>query len=472
MKKLAAIKYLLVIAALACIAAAVILLLGGHKKSAEPEDIPKEETSDETELGSGVVYSTAYYTGHPALHLSYYMADNQQNDPVYADGSTLYTRLKFTGSALPEEQIYNIRELESLFEFNDRLGLFLEERGGDGTEDVYTGMHLLKLVRLAGLPDDAPDDCTVTFCADGREVFSLTVEEAENAGRIPLIVFGKNGYPLVENKNSPGYDSEADNRFGPVAVLVERQGKQALITGVTEILVSLPYEPEDPHYGFHNRDPYLEMAQFELTTEIMYSDGTESKAVFTAETLERLAAEHREAVSGGYYATNGNLDSLAKYGDIGGFIDYYEGLRLSWFFENELGIKCGDEYSADFFDRNGDWIATVDDISYFWGKDGAFDDYYAISRDNCVIRNEVPILGISKNGYPQLWEHDHETAGAVRYNLLNSKLYALGFETEVGVVQNVTGPFTACLPNCDGSYGGYQITTGGSCSIIKIYPKG
>ena len=64
----------------------------------------------------------------------------------------------------------------------------------------------------------------------------------------------------------------------------------------------------------------------------------------------------------------------------------------------------------------------------------------------------VPVIAASKNGYPLLPDHDHDLEGNVDYNTFNANALAKGFETEIGLVKNVSGPFIAGLANLDGLY--------------------
>ena len=79
------------------------------------------------------------------------------------------------------------------------------------------------------------------------------------------------------------------------------------------------------------------------------------------------------------------------------------------------------------------------------------------------------MIACTKNGYPILPEHDHESAAYVAYNHFNQQLYQRGINTEIGVVKNHNGPFVACLGNLKGYYGGAEIETGGDCVLMKVY---
>lgn len=466
MNKLKLLTYALAGASAALLLCALVLLISGSRGSAAAE------TSSAAQESYALSETRTCGENDPALHSTYSESGDETAAQAYANGTYLYTCIKFTGSALPEEQIYNVGELESLLGFNDQLGLFLAESGGDTQNNTYTGMDFLKFLTLAGLAEDASGDTLVEiYCGSETCACSVTLDQLRQAERTPMLVFGKNGLPLVESSGSVGYSAAADNGYGPEALLLEDGQRQYLLTDVTKVLVSAPGDTADPHYNYHNRDIYLTMEDIAFTFNVYAADGTCTSYALTTRELEQLETDYPQAVAGNYFATNGNLESAQWYGGVGGFMDYYEGLRFDWLIPRVTGLDSSTQATTDFYDRDGALLATVDDFSYFWGSNGDFSAYYTLSRDLAQISGCIPVLGIAKNGYPQLPIHDHHAEGYVDYNQLNDKLAALGVTSEVGLVINITGPFTACLPNLDGTYGGYQITTGGNCKSMNIYLK-
>ena len=59
--------------------------------------------------------------------------------------------------------------------------------------------------------------------------------------------------------------------------------------------------------------------------------------------------------------------------------------------------------------------------------------------------------------------------GNIHYNTFHYSSEALGFESKIGLVKNVSGPFIAGLANLDGYYGGYHCETSGDCIRIDFY---
>jgi hypothetical protein len=150
---------------------------------------------------------------------------------------------------------------------------------------------------------------------------------------------------------------------------------------------------------------------------------------------------------------------------VGGWLDYYEGIRLSWLLDRAFDWETW-EGRAELIDRDGEVYAQIEDLSYFRSDSSS---YYVLSEDGVQIPQTEPMLAVSKNGYPLLKDHDHESEAYVAYNQLNQNLAALGIEVETGVVKNHSGPFVACLGNYDSYYGGNQIETGGDCISIRFY---
>ena len=182
---------------------------------------------------------------------------------------------------------------------------------------------------------------------------------------------------------------------------------------------------------------------------------------------EEMMAEHPEQVFGNYFGISGNEETKNTLG-LGGFSDYYEGISLSWFLREKAGLKEG-EGSALFYGRDDDLYGEVKDLGYFFPENGDYSGYYLELSDICSVSGVVPVIAVSKNGYPLLPEHNHDLEGNVDYNVFNGNALAKGFETEIGLVKNVSGPFVAGLANLDGVYGGYRNETAGDCIRIDLY---
>lgn len=118
---------------------------------------------------------------------------------------------------------------------------------------------------------------------------------------------------------------------------------------------------------------------------------------------------------------------------------------------------------ALFYGRDNDLFGKVEDLAYFFPKDGDYSRYYLELTNTFSVSGAVPVIAVSKNGYPLLPDHDHDLEGNVDYNTFNAMLSRKGLKREIGLVKNVSGPFIAGLANLDGVYGGYRNETSGDC---------
>lgn len=176
--------------------------------------------------------------------------------------------------------------------------------------------------------------------------------------------------------------------------------------------------------------------------------------------------ENPDQIVRNYYGTIGDQENY-QYIGIGGWLDYFEGLNLAWLLTDQVGVEQL-KGSAELVGRDGEVYGTVDDLAYLSEKNPE-EDYYILTPDGKRIGGAVPMIACTKNGYPMLPEHDHESSGYIAYNALNQTLEQKGISTETGVVKNHNGPFTACLGNYQGYYGGDKVETGGDCILLRLY---
>lgn len=119
---------------------------------------------------------------------------------------------------------------------------------------------------------------------------------------------------------------------------------------------------------------------------------------------------------------------------LGGFSDYFEGLSMSWFLREQAELKDGEGFAL-FYGRDNDLFGKVEDLAYFFPKDGDYSRYYLELTNTFSVSGAVPVIAVSKNGYPLLPDHDHDLEGNVDYNTFNANALAKGFETEIGLVK-------------------------------------
>lgn len=396
------------------------------------------------------------------LHIS------KLSDEMIKDGTEIYSSLIITGDAMPEEAVYSIKDMEDLIELSFRnnemnqLGLPQKvETTADEADGkaVYYGLDMVKLLKLSGV-DMGKEKLYAAFeTADGdREVIDLASLSKEQQ---LLLVFAKDEEPLHEGQKGVS---------GPAAALYVTGNKADAINSVERITLSEKKSCKDTEYRFHNREPWSADREKTFTIEV-YENDTKHKEpaktkTFTTEKFEKLMRKNPEHVVGGYYGTIGNEEEFAYIG-VGSWLDYFEGLDLRWLLTEYMGI---DELSgsAELIGRDGEIYGSIDSLEYL-SETYDSEDYYVLNSEGIKIPGAVPMIACTKNGYPILPEHDHESAAYVAYNHFNQQLYQRGINTEIGVVKNHNGPFVACLGNLKGYYGGAEIETGGDCVLMKVY---
>ncbi len=387
-----------------------------------------------------------------ALHISN-MKDLSGLEGI-KDGEELYDTLTITGEAMPEEQIYSVHDLETLIRDsfqNQRmygLGLPLEREG-------YYGIDMLTFLELCGMDME-------------QDRLSILARDESGAERIYSLKELRKSQPMIA-LGGPDGPLEKGGR-GPISLEIFQEGGRDSVQNLRYMRVGPGKTPEDPFYGFHNREPFLESKDRVFTIEI-YQQGAEylgavTTKEFTTEALEALLKEYPEAAAGGYYGALGNVEMFSYMG-VGGWLDHFEGIDLKWLLREQAGVEDFEGY-GEFIGRDGQVYATVEDLAYMDGEKAA---YYVLTSEGVRIPGAEPMIAFSKNGYPLLPEHDHESEGYIAYNQLNQSLEKAGVATETGVVKNHSGPFAACLGNRDGYYGGNETETAGDCVKIRLYLK-
>lgn len=426
---------------------------GGHE----------EENSEEHELGlkSKVSEIDREVTEDEQTFLDKLHIASLTGEP-FTDGSELYTTLTITGDAMPEENVYSVRDLEGLIELSyqnqamNELDLPLMESRlvGESGENEYYGIDLVKFLTLSGVDFDSDTLYLIAEQADGT-MQTIDLKEKRSEEETLMLVFATQEGPLhVE-----------DEIAGPIAL-----AGSEIYGGVEKLIISKEENGEDPCYRFHNREPYIKDLDKTFTVEV-YKKGAEymgaiQTKTYTTEEMESLMLEYPEHVTGGYYGTIGN-EEIFNYMGVGGWIDYFEGIDLYWLLAEHMGL--GDlSGSAELIGRDQEVYAQIENLDYLAWNEHA-QDYYTMTADGVKITGMIPMVACTKNGYPILPEHDHESEGYIAYSYMNEQLEHMGVETEIGVIKNHNGPFIACLGNLDGCYGGNQIETGGDCVAMKIY---
>lgn len=371
------------------------------------------------------------------------------------DGSKLYQTLTITGTAMPEEQIYSVRDLEGLVQLSfenenmNQLGLPFQKDG------LY-GLDFSRFLNLAGA-DLSRDSLVILFEDKNGEVAEVSYEETEREKKEIFLILASD-------------PETAEKEYGPLSLMVEDQNENLILENVEKVIVAYEGEEEDPGYRYHDHGGYKDSKDTEFTIEIYQKDavylGAVESVVITTEEMEEMMRQNPQAVVKNYYGTIGD-EEIFPYMGVGGWLDYFEGISLEWLLTEEAGLTSLDGY-AELIGRDGEIYTTIDDLSYISAAEKE-EEYYILTTDGVKIPGCIPMIATVKNGYPMLPEHDHESDTYIPYNQLNQRLDKEGVITETGVVKNHNGPFTACLGNRTGYYGGNQVETGGDCVLIRVY---
>lgn len=396
-----------------------------------------------------------------ALHIS------QETDSGIRDGGDLYTALTITGDAMPEEEIYSVKDIEELLRLSfenskmDAIGLPLQQEISiNGQEEMVYGMDLLKFLELCGM-DTGQDALYMTYQYGGTgRKETVDLKRLTEAGASVLLSTACSEGP---------YTDGGSVMTGPATLIITDGDNTVLADMLEKLTINRENTDQDPEYQYHNREPYTASLEKTFTIEV-YEKGSEylgavSSRSYTTEEFEKMMRENPDHVVKNYYGTIGNEEDFSYMG-VGGWLDYFEGLDLKWLLQEAAGTDSL-KGSAKLVGRDGQVYGTIEDLSYFENTDPK--DYYILTSEGEKIPGAVPMIACVKNGYPMLPEHDHESVGYVAYNHMNQQLEKLGIETEVGVVKNHNGPFTACLGNYSGLYGGEKTETGGDCIQINLY---
>lgn len=262
------------------------------------------------------------------------------SEPVYhelAEDSTLEVKILNGADAdAPElkSQTYKLGDIEELIYGGSLTTNKLKEakvktfyqlaKGSSSYSDLYEGLNLnFFLEEVVELPGHKG---TITF-SNGTNELTLSLEDvlaADNgsntetgmSGLVPLLAYGKNGYPMVLDKNAQGYVKElklaegteyenpvtVKNDGGPLAVLfphTDSSVSDKSLTNVTSITINLSAD----QYA-HTKAPYNSYADYEVTISGEGTRlGTEGKAI----KLSELEGKQTLAFTGDY--------SILKSGD-------------------------------------------------------------------------------------------------------------------------------------------------------------
>lgn len=326
------------------------------------------------------------------LHISK-LASSEEGQIV--DGNALYQTLTITGESMPEEQIYSVRDLEDLIQLSfenekmNQLNLPI-------CEDGLYGFDFLRFLEFCGV-DWKEKNLNLLAETQSGEIKTISYQEVcENNGKLWLIFADDGSYSELQ-------ESE-------LALVIVQNNKKEFICDVKKVLVGAEKTPEDPKYRYHNRGGYLESQDVEFRMEIYQQNaeylGAIKTITITTEEIEQMMCDHPEMVVRNYYGTIGN-EELFSYMGTGGWLDYFEGINLSWLLSEKAEIESLEGY-AELIGRDGEVYGKIEDLQYLTDSQDK-ESYYILTKDGAKITGCIPMIACVKNGYPILPEHDHES---------------------------------------------------------------
>ena len=257
-----------------------------------------------------------------------------------------------------KNESFTVGELEDLI-YGESVSVVAAEKARakaryniGGFADLYEGVDLNYLLfEKIGLPGTMG---TVTFTGNGGQELVVSLADITSpdyfneltgvSGLKPVLAFAKNGYPLVRDKNDPGYkgsDTGVVNRYGPLMALFgqtqEGSPGQWLKT-VNAISVKMVADP----YA-HLQPPYDQYADLVLNIS---GDGVRKDHAVTVGELEFM---QNYVISGEYCLAKSETskESIPFRG-----IDIYD------FLQREVGFSAGADkitfISEDGFEKTFD----------------------------------------------------------------------------------------------------------------------
>lgn len=333
-------------------------------------------------------------------------------DSPYARAEYLYDTLTITGSGMKQgDKIYTVKDIESLYE-DQQYGcdVTYSITGSEGRYTVLTlsGVRLYELLLQAGLDTSLPDSTKLTILAKDGYNNICTIGDVRNTGKynyfsaagesladnLPVMVaFGSNGLPLVGpiglqgwfDDSIAGLIEENANGGGPLKITfgqTEPGGNNAQYNSklMYKIIVG-----DDLLYAQHNREPYSQYADKELTINLFdYSmEELTSSRTYTVSEIEAMVNTRKSALLHNYYP-----DSA---------VNYYEGIDLWYLLADKFGLS-GNEGEFSIVDASGNESQHIN-LEYLRNPGKDYSSYYTM-KDERKISWVKPILAYARNGEP------------------------------------------------------------------------
>ncbi len=271
-------------------------------------------------------------------------------------------QITFTGDGLNVTQDFTVENLEQFLE------LIKEDSYTVGTETaVYRGINLYSLLTSDKLGLKLETERIEVSAQDGSAV-SFTLDELQSSDLKVMLVYGKNGKPLVPSEQDQGYAASSANSGGPLYLVVNGDAARCL-----DQVVQVKVTAQATRSWKHDREaPYASY----LDTTFLRICGSAFKqpAVYSLRKLEAMEA-----------------GIVREYLAASEVMGYYEGLNLKYLLQaagiDDLPAKitvCSPNVDGSVFAKQ----LSVDDV---WSG-------ISSTTQNGAIKPVV--LAYAKDGYP------------------------------------------------------------------------
>lgn len=295
---------------------------------------------------------------------------------VVDDNDTLLKQEDWTVKDI-EDMVYNVAA-EEADKARVKDSYFVKEYNGHKICDLYEGVGIWYLLsEQVGLPGTTG---TVTFKDSSNNTETVALEDIRNANynnestgaenMKPVLVFAKNGYPMVVDRDAAGYAEHNDG--GPLGVVFGQTTTAIpglVMSNVQEITVKIQTDE-----WAHLTSPYNTYGTQTLT---IHGDGARTSKTLAVNEVEAL---QNYIMTDEYYLAKSSTE---------GYSDTYRGIDLNKYLRQEVGLQAT---------ASGVTIVAGDTTSKtFTLEEIAKADY--INKDNTATDLKV-MLAYGKNNLP------------------------------------------------------------------------
>ncbi len=380
-----------------------VLDLSVHKA----DELCDQETIPEV-VYKKTIPETVYNEEIESLGLS--SAQHYNSGGPYNKGEYIYSTLTITGSAIGEEIVLSVKEIEELSETTDigYEGYYSTLTSGEIWNcRKMSGVDLYKLLVHIGMSEDLPDTTPVKITAkDGHSPGTLRLKDIKDitqygyyeskdaqepveTGLPVLVAYASDGQPLVgptgdesfykRFTEEEGYVEGADNSGGPLKLVFGQKNSSDYNAPKSSKFLDKIVVGEDVPYTRHTND-----LKDNLLTVKVFNDQFDSDpktVTFTVSEIEDMVCKNKTAKVRNYYPTNG---------------DFYEGIDIWYLLHEKVGLT-GTEGIVSFY-KNNSKVADVD-MDYIRNPGRDYSTYYT-TKDGIKLHWIKPAIAYARDGKP------------------------------------------------------------------------